>query len=156
MIPPPFHPKGGGKIRYTMWGLSAEHLMRLWSFYLINPHCNCFMLSNHSCLELPTNISISILSTLFSPFPGMKDSLVSLSTLKVSKEKSHIGILCTQPFATPCTVGHHGPLSIKSPRQDYWSGLPFPSPRDLPDPGIKSISPAWQADSLLLSYCYCC
>ena len=34
-------------------------------------------------------------------------------------------------------------------RQEYWSGLPFPSPRDLPDPGIEAGSPALQADSLL-------
>ena len=41
------------------------------------------------------------------------------------------------------------------PRQEYWSGLPFPSPGDLPDPGIepvKSVSPALQVDSLLLSH----
>ena len=37
------------------------------------------------------------------------------------------------------------------PRQEYWSELPFPSPGDLPDPGIKLVSPAWQADSLPLS-----
>ena len=37
-------------------------------------------------------------------------------------------------------------------RQEYWSGLPFPAPRDLPDPGIKPTSPAWQADSLPLSH----
>ena len=36
-------------------------------------------------------------------------------------------------------------------RQEYWSGLPFPPPEDLPDPGIKSMSPALQADSLPLS-----
>jgi len=34
------------------------------------------------------------------------------------------------------------------PGQDYWSGLPFPSPDNLPDPGVKPRSPAWQADSL--------
>ena len=38
------------------------------------------------------------------------------------------------------------------PRQEYWSELPFPSPGDLPDPGIKPASPALQADSLLLSH----
>jgi len=38
------------------------------------------------------------------------------------------------------------------PRQEYWSGLLFPSPRDSPDPGIKPTSPAWQADSLPLSH----
>ena len=37
-------------------------------------------------------------------------------------------------------------------RQEYWSGLPFPSPGDLPEPGIKPMSPAWQADSLPLSH----
>ena len=40
------------------------------------------------------------------------------------------------------------PLSMGFSRQEYWSGLPFPSPRDLPDPGIKVRSPALQADSL--------
>ena len=38
------------------------------------------------------------------------------------------------------------------PRQEYWSGLPFPPPEDLPDPGIEPMSPALQADSLPLSH----
>ena len=42
-----------------------------------------------------------------------------------------------------------GPLSMGFPRQEYWSGLPFPSPGDLPDPGIEPGSPAVQGDSLL-------
>ena len=40
-------------------------------------------------------------------------------------------------FATPWTVAYQGPLSMGFSRQEYWSGLPFPSPGDLPDPGIK-------------------
>ena len=44
------------------------------------------------------------------------------------------------------------PLSMGFPRPEYWGGLPFPSARNLPDPGIKSASPAWQADSLPLSH----
>ena len=51
-------------------------------------------------------------------------------------------------FATPWTVAHQAPLSIVFPRQEYWSGLPFPSSGDLPDPRIKLASPALQADSL--------
>ena len=43
---------------------------------------------------------------------------------------------------------HQAPLSMKFSRQEYWSGLPFPSPEDLPDPGIELRSPALQADSL--------
>ena len=46
-------------------------------------------------------------------------------------------------------VGRQSPLSMEFSRQGYWSGLPFPSPGDLPDPGIKPGSPALQADSLL-------
>ena len=46
-------------------------------------------------------------------------------------------------------VAHQAPLSIGFPRQEYWSGLPPPSPGDLPDPGLKPGSPALQADSLL-------
>ena len=45
-------------------------------------------------------------------------------------------------FATPWTVDHQAPLSMGFPRQEYWSGLPFPSPGDLPDPGFKPTSPA--------------
>ena len=51
-------------------------------------------------------------------------------------------------FATPWTVAHQAPLSMGFSRQEYWGGLPFPSPGDLPDPGIKSRSPALQADTL--------
>ena len=49
---------------------------------------------------------------------------------------------------TPWTVAHQAPLSIEVSRQEYWSGLPFPSPADLPNPGIQPRSPALQADSL--------
>ena len=45
-------------------------------------------------------------------------------------------------FATPWTETHKTPLSMGFPRQDYWTGLTFPSPGDLPDPGIKPTSPA--------------
>ena len=48
----------------------------------------------------------------------------------------------------PWTVAHQAPLSMGFPRQQYWSGLPFPSPGQLSDPGIKPRSPALQADSL--------
>ena len=51
-------------------------------------------------------------------------------------------------FATPGTVAHQAPLSMGFSRPEYWSGLLFPSPGDLPDPGIESRSPALQADSL--------
>ena len=49
-------------------------------------------------------------------------------------------------------VACQAPLSMGFPRQEYWSGLPFPSPGDLPNPGIKPISPAWQVGSLPQSH----
>ena len=52
-------------------------------------------------------------------------------------------------LVTPWTVVCQAPLSIEFPRQEYWSGLPFPSAGDLPFPGIELRSPALQADSLL-------
>ena len=53
--------------------------------------------------------------------------------------------------ATPWTVAHQAPLSMGFFRPEYWTGLPFPSAGDLPDPGIKlasGVSPGLQADSL--------
>ena len=52
-------------------------------------------------------------------------------------------------LATSWTVAHQAPLSMRFSRQEHWSGLPFPSPGDLPDQRIKPMSPALQADSLL-------
>ena len=46
---------------------------------------------------------------------------------------------CLTFFLTPQTVIHQAPLSMGFPRQEYWSGLPFPSPGDLPNPGIQPV-----------------
>ena len=50
---------------------------------------------------------------------------------------------------TPWTGAYKAPLSMEFSRQEYWSGLPFPSPEDLPKPEIEPGSPALQADALL-------
>ena len=55
---------------------------------------------------------------------------------------------CVRFFAIPWTVAYHAPPYMGFSRQEYWSGLPFPSPGNLPDPGIEPGSPALQADSL--------
>ena len=51
-------------------------------------------------------------------------------------------------FVTPWTVAHQAPLSMGFSRQEYWNGLPFPSPGGLPDPATQPGSPALQADTL--------
>ena len=53
-----------------------------------------------------------------------------------------------QTLASPWAVACQAPLSVGFSRQEYWSGLPFPSPGDLPNLGIEPSSPALQADSL--------
>ena len=53
---------------------------------------------------------------------------------------------------SPWTIACQTPLSMVFPRQEYWSGLPFPSPADLPSPGTEPKSPAWQVESLSLSH----
>ena len=55
-------------------------------------------------------------------------------------------------FVTPWTVAHQASLSMGFSRQEYWSGLPFPSPGDLPNPGIEPRSPALQEILYRLSY----
>ena len=62
---------------------------------------------------------------------------------KETKSLTHVRL-----FVTPWTVAYQGPLSMGFSKQDYWSGLPFPSPGDLPNPGIKPGSPALRADAL--------
>ena len=69
-----------------------------------------------------------------------------------SSERGKVCSLCelshVQPFVSPWIVARQALLSMGFSRLKYWRGLPFPSPGDLPDPGIEPGSPASQADSL--------
>ena len=76
----------------------------------------------------------SFLSILSQPSWEVKSEVKSLS---------HVWL-----FATPWMVAYQAPLSMEFSRQEYWSGLPFPSPGDLPNPGIEPGSPALQTDAL--------
>ena len=55
---------------------------------------------------------------------------------------------CVRLFVTLWTIAYQAPLSMGFSRQEYWSGLPFPSPGDLSDPGIEPRFPALEADAL--------
>ena len=70
-------------------------------------------------------------------------SLAASPAWKCVSRFSHVRLLVT-PWAISCQA----PLSMGFSMQEYWSGLPFPSPGDRPDPGLKPESPALQADSL--------
>ena len=65
------------------------------------------------------------------------------------KENEEVKLLSSvRLFVTPWIVAYQAPPSMGFSRQEYWSGLPFPSPGDLPDPRIEPWSPALQADTL--------
>ena len=73
----------------------------------------------------------------------------SLSMLSSSESEITVKLLShVWLFATPWTVAYQAPQSMEFSRQEYWSGLPFPSPGNLPNPGIEPGSPALQADAL--------
>ena len=71
-----------------------------------------------------------------------RDLLSGTSSLKVKMLVRHVRL-----FVTAWTVARQAPLSMGFSRQEYWSGLPCPSPGDLSDPGIEPRSPTLQADS---------
>ena len=79
-------------------------------------------------------------------FPDTADTTLKIHTLRTTA-LINISIVVqsvslVQLFMTPRTVARQPPLSMGFPRQEYWNGLPYPFPGDLPDPGIKPPSPA--------------
>ena len=97
--------------------------------------------------------------------PGLKSEDLGLSSgLKKTngsascfpdlwEEMKEAYVLGTRGEPGTCDVGtHQVPLSMGFSRQVYWSGLPFSSPGDIPDPGIEPVSPALRVDSLTLSH----
>jgi len=77
----------------------------------------------------------------------MNSGSYHLLTFGKSESESEVAQSCPTLF-DPWTVAHKAPSSMGFSRQEYRSGLPFPSPEDLPDPGIEPRSPTLQADTL--------
>ena len=97
-----------------------------------------------NCLNIPPHVKCKMYIVQFS-YPCVAEWLNA-------QLLSHVWL-----FASPWTVAHQAPLSSGFSRQEYWSGLPFPPPGDLPQPGIESASLVhlflrWQAGSLPLSH----
>ena len=89
-------------------------------------------------IEVPEKLKIELPYGPAIPFLGLYPE-----KRKKVKSLSHV-----QLFVTPWTVAYQAPPSMGFSRQEYWSGLPFPSPGDLPYPGIEPMSPTLQADAL--------
>ena len=73
-----------------------------------------------------------------------RTSRASLVAQMVKKEKKVKSLSRVQCFATPWIVAYQAPLSMGFSRQEYWSGLPFPFPGDLPNPGLNPGFPHWR------------
>ena len=99
---------------------------------------------NDSKESFSTALWVPGLALWSSTFLIINNSNIDSLTLKVKvKSLSHV-----QLFGTPWTVAYQAPPSMGFSRQENWSGLPFPSPGNLPDPGIKPGSPTLEADAL--------
>ena len=93
------------------------------------------------------NISVSV---KIKDLERLRINLINISEEKNFTQvyKSVKSLSRVRLFAIPWTIAHQTPLSMGFPRQEYWSGLQFPSPGDPPDPEIKPGSPASQTDFL--------
>ena len=103
------------------------------------------------CVQVRCNFILLHVSIQLSPshlfFPPL-NYIDRLIKNQKKKEKEVKSLSCVRLFAIPWIVAHQSPPSMEFSRPEYWSGLPFPSPGDLPDPGIKAGSPTLQADAL--------
>ena len=91
--------------------------------------------------DIPGGMSCVVTGMVFPPYRCNRH-------LRKGKERKVKLLSCLRLFATPWTIAYQAPLSMEFSRQEYWSGLPFPSPGDLPEPGNEPRSSALQADTL--------
>ena len=131
-----------------MW----RHLYR----YFMSLHY-CWMLCPQSVAQGPENRQLkkekkSLLQVPSFSWLVLGISHFSLILTAIKQDKYYFlkvkSLSCVQLFATPWTIAYQAPSSMGFSRQGFWSGLPFPSPEDLPNPGIKPGSPILQADAL--------
>ena len=118
-------------------------------FLLYNPLFCPSLLTSHS-QAITDLISVTIVQFTFLEFYINKITSQVFFLLFLSEKVKMQSLSCVWLFAAPwlLSVALQDPLSMEFSKQEYWSGLPFPSPRDLSDPGIKPRSLALQADSL--------
>ena len=109
-------------------------------FLLSSSHIHSWLLEKTVALTIQSLVG-KVMSLLFNMLSRFVFDFLPRSKWKVKS------LSCVWLFATPWTVAYQAPLSMEFSRQ-YWSGLPFPSPGDLPNPGIKPRSPELQADTL--------
>ena len=126
-------------LSFFLWGLVSLPRMELWPLTL-----GVWSLSHWTTRDAQ-GLLIFMYITLADEQKGYFCFLKFMPKLRnfICNMLSHVRL-----FATLWTIACHVLLSMRFSRQEYWSGLPFPSPEDLPGPEIKPTSPALQADSL--------
>ena len=116
-----------------------------------------FWALGHPCAKQQHNTHSDVIIVIYNLYNLLifSASLLSLGGSRsgqvLLKHSLKVNMLVSQSCPTLCapwTVAHQAPLSMGFSRQEYWSGLPCPSPDDLPNPGIEPGSPALQADLL--------
>ena len=100
-----------------------------------------------SGIPISLRIVHSLLWSTVKGFSAVNEAELMFFWLWKVKVKS---LSCVRLFATPWTVAYEVPPSMEFSRREYWSRLPFPSPKDLPHPGIEPRSPKLQADTLTI------
>ena len=91
----------------------------------------------------------SLIAQLVKSLAAMQETWVRFLDWEDPLEKEMATHASTLAWRIPWTVAFQAPLSMGFSRGEYWSGLPFPSPGDLPNPGVEPRSPTLQADTLL-------
>ena len=103
----------------------------------------CLNFGGSSFADKPNFNASTLIFLLWLLHSSSSSRILLLSHFSDTTSNSHVRL-----FVIPWTVAHRASTSMEFSRQEYWSGLPFPSPGDLPDPGIEPGSPALRADAL--------
>ena len=120
---------------------------------LVRVNCFCISGTHGHCRNGRSDVQVLLPATLLSFLETAKRSTTMCVCVCVCvcahvRTRMHACSVVSDS-ATPWTVAYQVPLSMQLSRQEYWSGLPFPTPQDLPNPGTEPMSPALQADSTI-------
>ena len=110
--------------------------------------CSLFMTSDLIFMMMCWSYTEKLLQVLLALQRNKWKYILDFVSSKFKKKNERWSLSHVQLFAIPWTIALQAPLSMEFSKKEYWSGLPFPSPGDLSDTGIKPRSPALQVDSL--------
>ena len=147
----PLYPTYNNSIKFSKRHESVAASSRLYTFFQNLKITFCIEYSRTTVGKqlILSNMKVEFLRVYKSVFVKLKKkqskTLFCLKWKVKVKSLSHVRL-----FATPWTGVYQAPSSMGFSRQEYWSGLPFPSPGDLPDPGIEPRSPSLKAEAFNL------